>query len=114
MKKIFDTIIGLDHVYGAAILDSKGGSVYDPLKLNKFAKGQQDYLWNALTQLGYFQRELDLVFEKGRLYIRKIDPNYLIVFMDNKGSVAPLKLTCDLNEPELSGLKPRKKFLNLF
>ncbi|WDP92980.1 MAG: hypothetical protein HUN04_25955 [Desulfobacter sp.] len=114
MKKIFDAVIGLDHVYGAAIIDADGRSVYDPLNLNKFSGQQPQELWNQLTQSGNFKRELDLVFEKGRLYIRKIDPNYLLVFMDTKGSVASLKLTCDLIEPQPTKPKPRKKFLNLF
>ncbi len=114
MKEIFDAVIGLDQVYGAAVVDKNGASVYDPLNLNKFNSRNRGELWTSLTQSDYFERELDLVFEKGRLYIRKIDPNYLLVFMDTQSSVASLKLTCDLIEPKLAKSKPRKKFLNLF
>lgn len=114
MKKIFDAVIELNHVYGAAIVDKRGQSVYDPLKLNKFDTPDREELWESLIQSQHFLRELDLVFEKGRLYIRKFDPDYLLVFMNAGGSVASLKLTCDLIEPQQTKSKPRKKFLNLF
>jgi len=114
MKEIFDAVIGLDHVYGAVVVDKKGGAVYDPLSLNKFNTQNRVKLWVSLTQSKHFAQELDLVFEKGRLYIRKIDLNYLLVFMDTQSSVASLKLTCDLIEPKRPKPKPRKKFLNLF
>ena len=114
MKEIFDAVIGLEHVYGAVVVDKDGGSVYDPLNLNKFNTQNRGELWVSLTQSKHFDRELDLVFEKGRLYIRKINQDYLLVFMDTKSAVASLKLTCDLIEPKLANPKPRKKFLNLF
>ncbi len=114
MKKIFDAVIGLEDVYGAVVIDEKGQSVYDPLNLNKFDTENREVLWASLTQSSRFTRELDLVFDKGRLYIRKIGSNYLLVLMTAKGSVSSLKLTCDLIEQEPAKPKPRKKFLNLF
>jgi len=39
---------------------------------------------------------------------------HLLVFIETKGSVASLKLTCDLIEPEVHPTKTRKKFLYLF
>lgn len=115
MKDIFDAVVNLDHVRGAAIIDGQGRSVYDPLNLNRFSTKGAETLWQSITRSGSDARELDLVFEKGRLYIRKIDPNYLLVFMEPNGSVASLKLTCDLIEPQPAATpKPRKKFFNLF
>ncbi len=111
MKKVFDAVIGLDQVYGALILDEEGQVVYDPLRLNKIETQEE---WQRLIHSDHFPRELDLIFEKGRLYIRKIKSAYLLVFMESDCSVASLKLTCDLFEQESGKKKPRKRFFNFF
>lgn len=117
MKEIYTAVINLDHVYGAVILDRQGNSLYDPLELNKIEHLGSQETWVSLIGSGLFSRELDLIFDQGRLYIRQIGQAYLMVFMNPEGSAASLSLTCDLLEAEgasPSAKKPRKKFFNLF
>ncbi|MEH0023102.1 MAG: hypothetical protein V6Z89_25900 [Desulfobacter sp.] len=111
MKKVFDAVIGLDGVSGAMILDEEGRSAYDPLRLNKMETGRE---WMQLIHSDAFPKELDLVFKKGRLYIRELGALYLLVFMAPDSPVASLKLTCDLFEQEPDKPSPRKRFFNLF
>ncbi len=115
MKEFFDAVISMEQVYGAVILDEEGRVVYDPLRLNKIEARNAEEDWSRLIFSDNFSRELDLIFEKGRLYIRKIKSAYLLVFMDSNCSVASLKLTCDLYEQESGEKKPRKKnFFSFF
>ncbi len=114
MKDFFDALIGLEHVNGALILDEEGQTVYDPFELSRLDKSDSTSAWSALIRSDIYAKEMDLVFETGRLYIRKIHSNYLLVFMDPEGSAASLTLTCDLYEPQLEKPKPGKKFFKLF
>ncbi len=111
MKEIFDAVIDLDQVSGAIILDEEGRVVYDPLRLNRIDTKDD---WQRLIYSDHFPKELDLIFEKGRLYIRKIKAVYLLAFMGSDSSVASLKLTCDLFEQESGTKKPRKRFFSFF
>ncbi len=113
MKDIFDAVIGLDQISGALILDEEGRVVYDPLRLNKIDP-QTEKDWQRLIDSDHFPGELDLIFKKGRLYIRKIKSVYLLAFMDADSSVASLKLTCDMFEQEADKKKPRRGFFNFF
>ena len=94
MKTLFNTVIGIDHVLGALILDDQGSSVYDPLDLNPFGPDGGQRTLTALADSSPAIRELDILFENGRLYIRRIDPYILLVLLDARASTAPLKLIC--------------------
>ena len=115
MKKVFDAVTGLDQVNGALILDEEGNAVYDPLRLNRIGTDNGEAEWRGLIFSDNFSGELDLVFEKGRLYLRKTGDVYLLVFMDAGASVASLKLTCDLFQQEPVKKKPAgKRFFSFF
>ena len=114
MKEFFDALMGLDHVNGALIIDETGQTVYDPFELNKMAPNGPNQEWKDLIQSDAFSKEMDLVFDTGRIFIRKILSDYLLIFMDPNGSASSLKLTCDLYEPQLVKTKSEKKFFKLF
>jgi hypothetical protein len=55
-------------------------------------------------------RETDLIFENGRIYIRKTDRGYLVILMGLFTPPAMLRLNCDVLLPALAPAKPAKKW----
>lgn len=114
MKEIYDAVIRLDKVFGAAILDEAGNSLYDPLELNRIPSMETGAGWRDLVGSSLLARELDLIFDRGRIYIRKLGDAYLLVLMDPEGSAASLSLTCDLFPPISLGKTKKKGLFSRF
>jgi hypothetical protein len=52
--------------------------------------------WQALLASLGLTREADLIFEKGRIYIRKADEGMLVVTMGRIAPAAMIRLNCDI------------------
>jgi hypothetical protein len=59
-------------------------------------------------------RETDLIFEKGRLYIRRTDIGYLVVLMGSFVPIAMMRLQCDILLPSLKPAKATKGIRRFF
>ena len=113
MLELFNDILNIDGVKGAMLFSFRGELVFkrftadihqDPEKMN----------WNRFIELLDGVRETDLIFEKGRLYIRKTDIGYLIIFMSLFVPMAILRLNCDILLPSLTPTKSSKRWSRFF
>jgi hypothetical protein len=59
-------------------------------------------------------RETDLVFDRGRVYIRKTALGYLMIPTSHQDSVAMLRLNCDIVLPSLKPAKSPRSLKRLF
>ena len=113
MLELFKDILDIEGVKGVMLFSSKGEILFkrftsdisqDPEKMN----------WNRFIELQDGMRETDLIFEKGRLYIRKTDAGYLIIFMSLFVPMAILRLNCDILLPALTPAKSSKRWSRFF
>jgi hypothetical protein len=113
MLELFKDILNIEGVKGAMLFSSKAEIIFkhftsdisqDPEKMN----------WNRFIELLDGMRETDLIFEKGRLYIRKTDAGYLIIFMSLFAPMAILRLNCDILLPSLAPAKSSKRWSRFF
>ena len=113
MLELFKDILDLEGVKGVMLFTFKGEILFkrfssdisqDPEKMN----------WTRFVELLDGMRETDLIFEKGRLYIRKTDAGYLILFMSLFVPMAILRLNCDILLPSLAPAKSSTRWSRFF
>lgn len=95
-------------VHGLVLVSPEGKVLFESFKLSKTNLDANGFDWLTLIDsLGDFQ-EADLVFRKGRFYIRKTDSGFLMISMTESASMAMVKLSCDIIIPKLGKVKPAK------
>jgi len=100
MKKYFTDILSLAGVHGVLFLTADGDVQFAEFTEAASAPAG-DLDWKALTSVIHRLRELDLLFEKRRIYIRRSDSGHLVVVADPSVSGAMLRLNCDIVLPSL-------------
>ena len=65
--------------------------------------------WRFFIESVEGMREADLLFEKGRIYIRRSEIGYLVVLMALFVPIAMVRLNCDIVLPSLKQEKSGKK-----
>lgn len=113
MLELFKDILDIEGVKGVMLFTFKAEILFkrftadisqDPEKMN----------WTRFVELLDGMRETDLIFEKGRLYIRKTDAGYLIIFMSLFVPMAILRLNCDILLPSLAPAKLSTRWSRFF
>ena len=113
MKNLFKDILSMDGVKGVLLLSIQGEVLYresggdgnsDPAKVD----------WKNILSTLKGARETDLVFDQGRVYIRRTDLGYLLIPMSNTASVAMLRLNCDILLPSLKPAKGSRSLKRFF
>ncbi len=113
MRELFNDILGTDGVTGIMLFTAKGELLFKEfLTAVKEAPEQQD--WRFFIESLEGMRETDLVFEKGRIYIRKTEIGYLVVLMALYVPIAMIRLNCDILLPSLQPSKSGRKFGRFF
>ena len=64
--------------------------------------------WSLFIESLAGMRETDLIFEKGRLYIRRTDIGYLVILIGLFVPIAMMRLQCDILLPSLKPAKTTK------
>ena len=104
MSALFDDLLAVAGVKGVMFFSAAGELLFE-----KSGAGGMDKAaardWQALLVSLDGAREADLIFEMGRLYIRKADEGMLVVTMGRIAPAAMIRLNCDVL---LSELKSRK------
>ena len=113
MQELFNEILGMEGVKGLMMFSFAGDPIY-----KKFNQAQPDGIdsrdWSLFIESLSGMRETDLVFEKGRLYIRRTDIGYLVVLMGLFVPIAMMRLQCDILLPSLKPAKAAKGIRRLF
>ncbi len=105
MKNLFHDILDMNGVHGLVLLSDAGKILFESLDSGQFDFQRSQSSWKIIIDsLGEFQ-EMDLVFDRGRCYLRRTDNGYLLISMGMMVSVAMVKLNCDIILPQLKKAK---------
>lgn len=104
----------MDGVHGLILLSEEGKVLFELLDDSRFLQEKSRMSWKMIIDSLDEFREMDLVFEEGRFYIRKIDSGYLMISMGRNVSIAMVKLNCDIVVPELKNIKSGKGLKRFF
>lgn len=113
MRELFNDILNTDGVTGIMLFDINADLLFMEFSMAvNEAPEQQD--WRFFLDSLEGMRETDLVFEKGRIYIRKTEIGYLMVLMALYVPIAMIRLNCDILLPSLQPSKSGRKFGRFF
>jgi hypothetical protein len=113
MRALFNEILGTDGVNGVMLFSFKGDLIFKEFRssVNEEPEGRD---WSFFIESLEGMRETDLVFEKGRIYIRTTEIGYIVILMALFVPIAMIRLNCDIILPSLKPSKSGKKFGRLF
>ena len=104
MSALFDDLLAIEGVKGVKFFSVAGELLFEESGAGGMDKtAVRD--WQALLVSLDGAREADLIFETGRLYIRKADEGMLVVTMGRIAPAAMIRLNCDVLLPELKSNK---------
>lgn len=116
MKDIFKDILGIEGVHGVLVLDENGR-----LLLSRFSGDYREeesrigsVHWNSFIPEFSDIVEAELVFERRRMYIRKIQHGFFMVVLDDIAPISMVRLNCEVLQSSLDRLKPGGRFGQLF
>ena len=113
MNELFNDILSTKGVKGILLFSFSGELIYK--KLVSPIKEQPEHRdWSFFIESLEGMRETDLVFEKGRIYIRRTELGYLIILMALFVPIAMIRLNCDILLPSLTQSKSGKKIGRFF
>ena len=113
MKELFTDITSMDGVKAVLLLSFQGAILHE----QSVVDGMPDPTtidWKEIVATLDGIRETDLVFDQGRVYIRKTDLGYLLIPINDSASVAMLRLNCDILLPSLKPAKGSRSLKRLF
>ena len=113
MNELFNDILSTKGVKGILLFSFSGELIFR--KLISSIKDEPDRRdWSFFIESLEGMRETDLVFEKGRIYIRRTELGYLIILMALFVPIAIIRLNCDILLPSLTQSKSGKMFGRFF
>ncbi len=113
MRELFNDILSMQGVKGVMIFAFAGDLVFQQFN-HEPAEDPRTRDWSLFIESLAGNRETDLVFEKGRLYIRRTDIGYLVVLMGLFVPISMVRLNCDIVLPALKPAKPSKGIRRFF
>jgi hypothetical protein len=108
MDTLFKDILSVADVQGAMLFSFKGKLLHKEFLSPLPEEPESKDWWTLLMHSLNGTREVDLVFENSKFYIRKTEVGYLIVVMGVFSQSAMVRLNCDMLLPVLKDLKIRK------
>jgi len=101
MKDLFNNILGIEDVQGVMLFSFEGRVLFGEL-LPPQAEGlEKADFWPEFVKALKGIREADLVYENGRLYIRRTALGFLVIPCGAFTPGAMLRLGCDMVLPSL-------------
>jgi len=113
MRDLFKDILNMEGVKGLMMFSFTGDPIF-----KEFNQAHPDGIdsrdWSLFIESLAGMRETDLIFKKGRLYIRRTEMGYLVVLMGLFVPIAMMRLQCDILLPSLKPVKAAKGIRRLF
>ena len=109
MRDLFQDILNTQGVKGILLFSFAGDILFKEF-IAPFDENSESLDWRFFIESLEGMRETDLVFEKGRIYIRRSELGYLVVLMAPFVPMAMVRLNCDIALPALTQQKSGKKF----
>jgi len=113
MQDLFKDILKMEGIKGLMMFSLAGDPVYKEFNQAQ-PQGIESRDWSLFIESLAGMRETDLIFQKGRLYIRRTDIGYLVVLMGLFVPIAMMRLQCDILLPSLKPSKAVKGIRRLF
>ena len=107
MRELFGDILNLEGVKGLLLFSFTGEEIFKEIK-PALEGGIENHDWIPFIESLAGMRETDLIFDKGRLYIRRTDVGYLVVLIGPFVPIAMMRLQCDILLPALQPTKAAK------
>ncbi|MBS3809601.1 MAG: hypothetical protein KGY38_05565 [Desulfobacterales bacterium] len=108
MKDIFKDILGIEGVHGVIVLDTEGGvllSRFSP-DYRKEESRISKMSWDSLIRELAGITEAEFVFDRRRIYVRKVQHGFFMAVLDDLAPVSMVRLNCEILQPSLDRLKP--------
>ena len=113
MRKLFNDILNTEGVKGVLLFSFSGKLIFKEY-VSRIDAEPEHRDWRFFMESLEGMRETDLVFEKGRIYIRRTEIGYLVILMALFVPIAMIRLNCDILLPALKQSKSGKKFGRFF
>jgi hypothetical protein len=113
MRGMFADLLAVDGVKGVLLFSAAGDLLFEEFTIGSTARPPVRE-WRALLDAAAGFRETDLIFEKGRVYLRRVGAGSLIVVTGLIAPSAMIRLTCDILAPSLKEGKPGKGLKRFF
>jgi hypothetical protein len=108
MRDLFDDLLNTKGVKGILLFSFSGDILFK--EFTSPVDGRPENMdWRFFLDSLEGMRETDLLFEKGRIYIRRSEIGYLVVLMALFVPTAMVRLNCDILLPLLKQEKSGKK-----
>jgi hypothetical protein len=107
MKELFKDILNVEGMKGVVLFSHTGDVLYKEF-LSAVPEDPETRDWALFFETINKVRESDLVFENGRIYIRKNELGFLVVLMSSFAPMALVRLNCDVLLPSLKPVKTSK------
>jgi hypothetical protein len=113
MRELFSDILGIEGVKGLILFSFTGEIVFKELNPS-VVEDVESRDWRPFIDSLKGMRETDLIFEKGRLYVRKTEIGYLVVLLGPFVPIAMMRLQCDILLPSLKPTKSARGIRRFF
>ena len=113
MREAFADLLAVDGVKGVLLFSAGGDLLFEQFTISAAGRPPARE-WRALLEAVAGFRETDLLFEKGRVYLRNVGEGTLIVVTGLIAPSAMIRLTCDILAPTLKQFKPGKGLKRFF
>lgn len=107
MKELFNDILSVEGIKGIVLFSTQGEVIFKTF-LSSVPEDPETRDWALFFDSIYKVREGDLIFEDGRMYIRKTELGFLVILMSSLAPVALVRLNCDVLLPSLKPAKVSK------
>ncbi|MDP3283929.1 MAG: hypothetical protein Q8M56_05840 [Desulfobacterales bacterium] len=107
MKELFNDILGVEGIKGIVLFSTQGEVIFKTF-LSSISEDPETRDWALFLDSINKVRESDLIFEDGRIYIRKTELGFLVILMSSSAPVALVRLNCDVLLPSLKPAKTSK------
>ena len=108
MHDLFDDLLNTKGVKGILLFSFSGDILFKEFT-SPVDERPENMDWRFFLDSLEGMRETDLLFEKGRIYIRRSETGYLVVLMALFVPTAMVRLNCDILLPALKQEKSGKK-----
>jgi len=113
MRDLFTDLLGIDGVKGVLFFALSGQRLFEEFTIRKNDPANVSD-WFALAVCLGKAHETELVFERGRLYIRHTAKGVLIVVMELMAPSEMIRLTCDILLSAMREPKPVRGIKRFF
>jgi hypothetical protein len=101
MKELFEQILSIEDVQKVMLFSFEGELTFHEQQAAPSGAAEVSPAWQGFIRSLAGIREADLIFDKGRLYIRRTDLGYLIIVMGIFAPAAMVRMNCDMLLPSL-------------